>query len=75
MFPLIVQYFTSKTGTNVKLLDFYEDLEETSNDIVNAIKIRLEKQNLPLKYILAYSADNASVNFGNRHSVFTSLKK
>ena len=75
MFPLIVQYFTPKTGTNVKLLYFYEDLEETSNDKVNAIKIRLEKQNLPLKYISAYSADNARVNFGNRHSVFTSLKK
>ena len=75
MFQLIVQYFTPKTGINVKLLDFYEDPEKTSNDILNAIKSRLKKQNLPLKYISAYSAGNASVNFGNRHSVFTSFEK
>ena len=75
MFPLIVQYFTPKTGINVKLLDFYEDPKETSDDIMSAIKVKLDKHNLPLECVSAYSADNASVNFENHHSVFTLMKE
>ena len=75
MFPLIVQYFSPNTGVNVKLLDFYEDPQETSDDIMRQIQARLNKHSLPLESVSAYSADNASINFGNCHSVFTLIKE
>lgn len=72
MFPLCVRYFTV-TGVKCKLLDFYESCDETATGINEAITNRLLEYHLDPQYITSYSADNANVNYGKHHSVYTLL--
>lgn len=74
MFPICIRFWTAEKGIENKLLDFYEDANETSDGISNQIISRLEKYGLQVRNVTAYSADNASVNFGIHHSVYQSLK-
>lgn len=74
-FPYAVQYFNPETGISRKLLDFYEDPFESSKDIFEKIKTVTEENDLKLSQLTAYSADNASVNYGIHNSVFQKLKE
>lgn len=74
-FPICVRYWSIKDGIQNKLLDFYEDPNETSDAISGQILNRLASFGLKIKRVSAYSADNASVNFGIHHSVYQSLKE
>ncbi|KAH9628547.1 hypothetical protein HF086_001154 [Spodoptera exigua] len=74
-FPYAVQYFNCNKGICRKLLDFYEEAEETSLDIYNCLKKITTDSNLSMDQISAYSADNASVNYGAHNSVFQKLKE
>lgn len=73
-FLYTVQFFFSELGKSKKLLDFYEDPHESSKDIYNRIQERTLGNELKMKQISLYSADNASVNSGKHNSVFQKLK-
>lgn len=73
-FPYAVQYFNNKKGICQKLLDFYEDANETSLDIYQCLKKITADAGLSINQISAYSADNASVNYGIHNSVYQKLK-
>lgn len=73
-YPYAVQYFNTETGISKKLLDFYEDPFESSKDVFRKIKEVTENNGLNLTQITAYSADNASVNYGVNNSVFQKLR-
>uniref|UniRef100_A0A8C6LFC2 Uncharacterized protein n=1 Tax=Nothobranchius furzeri TaxID=105023 RepID=A0A8C6LFC2_NOTFU len=71
MFPVCVRYFSASEGVQCKLLDFYEDCDETANGIHQALMNSLKKSDLDIGHISAYSTDNANVNFGKHHSVYS----
>lgn len=78
MFPLVVQHFTEDKGIQVKLLKHKTLDEETSVAISNYICKTLEDYKVASK-CLAYSGDNANVNFGGcahkeGNNVFSHLK-
>ncbi|CAH2088355.1 unnamed protein product [Euphydryas editha] len=73
-FPYAVQYFDSNKGICQKLLDFYEDADETSLGIYQRLKKITADAGLSIDQVSAYSADNASVNYGIHNSVFQKLK-
>jgi len=75
MFPICVQYFTVESGISKKLLDFVEQNDEHSVPVAKMITKSLSSHGLDIKNVSAYSADNASVNYGSRQSVFTELKE
>jgi len=74
MFPVCIQYFTADSGINKKLLDFVEQNDEHSVPVAEIITKSLSSHSLDIKNVSAYSADNASVNYGSKQSVFTELK-
>ncbi|CAM4720751.1 unnamed protein product [Leuciscus chuanchicus] len=75
LFPLSVRYWTPGLGVQTKVLDFYDDSDETSAAIHNQIVTKQEENGLGLDMISAYSADNASLNYGRYNSVFQKLKE
>lgn len=75
MFPLVLQYFSPTKGLQLKLYDLYPDHKEDAITISNKIKTALERGGLDINSITGYAADNANVNYGKHHSVFTELKK
>lgn len=75
MFPVCLQYFTVESGINTKLLDFVELNDEHSEAVAKMMLKSLSENNLDIKHVSSYAADNASVNYGVRQSVFTELKK
>ncbi|XDV50682.1 hypothetical protein PO909_019698 [Leuciscus waleckii] len=75
LFPLSVRYWTPDLGVQTKVLDFRDDSDETSVAIHNQIVTKLEENGLGLDMISAYSADNASLNYGRYNSVFQKLKE
>lgn len=72
-FPLAVRYFHKEKGLQHKIIDFYEDADETS-EAITKIKLSIEKNDLDIKNVVAYGADNASVNYGKNNSVYQNLK-
>ena len=75
LFPVTVRYFSRTEGLKDGLLHFYNDNDEKSQAIADQLKTIIEGNELNLKYILSYSADNASVNYGKHPSVFQKLKQ
>lgn len=73
MFPICVRYFSWDKGIQNKLIDFVESNDETADQITKVLCETLDKHNLELSQVAAYGADNANVNFGSNHSVFTNL--
>ncbi len=74
LFPLSVRYWTPELGLKSKILDFYEDSDESSATIHHQITNKLKENDLQLDMISAYTADNASVNYGKNNSVYQKLK-
>lgn len=75
LFPLSVRYWMPDLGVQTKVLDFYDDSDETFAAIHNQIVTKLEETRLGLDMISAYSADNASLNYRRYNSVFQKLKE
>lgn len=73
-FPIVLRYFHSELGVQHVLMDFYNDNDETSAAIANQIMAKLESAGLDISKVSAYTADNASVNYGKHNSVFQKLK-
>ena len=74
MFPVCVRYFSVFDCVQSKLLDFYEDSDETANGIHQALMTCLENYELNIRNITAYAADNVNVNYGKYHSVCHRLR-
>ena len=77
-FPIIIRYL-SVDGLAIKLLDFANLPGETSAIIFEYLKSCLENNNLDPAKLVAFSADNANVNFGGasqqgQNNVFSKLK-
>nr|XP_012606182.1 uncharacterized protein LOC105863530 isoform X1 [Microcebus murinus] len=75
VFPLALRYFDLKNGVSNRLLDFYEDFNETSENIKQKIVDILSKYKLDFSHLSAYSADSADVNYNKFHSVYKLLTK
>lgn len=75
MYPVSVRFFSNENGVTDRLIDFYEDFDETSDGISRKLLHVLEENGLDTKNLVSYGADNASVNYGKHHSVFHSLKE
>lgn len=75
LFPLVVQYFTVKNGVENKLLDFYENSNESADGMFQAIQKSMEQCNLPFNKVSGLSADNTNANFGVRHSLYTNMQE
>ena len=74
LFPIGIQYFDVKSGIVNFVLDFYEDPNETSEAIYNRIKDSVKSNGLSINKMVAFTGDNASVNYGKHHSVYQNLK-
>ena len=61
-------------GSHDRILDFYEEPDESSDSIKNTIIRAIQKLGLDPKCIVSYTADNASVNYGKNCSVYTKLQ-
>jgi hypothetical protein len=70
-----IKFWTPQDGMHNRVLDFYSDSEESAGAIANQLITRLEKMDLSVQKVSAFSADNASVNYGKHSSVFQNLKK
>lgn len=55
------------------MLDFYEDPKESSQDIYNSLKGVIKKK-LGFDNLIAYTAENASVNYASYKSAFVNFK-
>ena len=76
LFPLCIQYYSTDVGGICsRVLDFYEDSNETSDAIADRIRSILKENNLDIQRVTAYTADNAAVNYGKHRSVFQNIKK
>ena len=75
MFPLAVQFFTPEDGVVNKVIDFFENPDESAQGILEKIQSSLENLGLSLDHVSAFSADNANVNYGSHNSVFTKLRE
>ncbi|XP_043381024.1 uncharacterized protein LOC114021903 isoform X1 [Chelonia mydas] len=75
LFPVALHYFNKDKGSCTCVLDFFEDADETSEAIANNIRSCLQNAGLIHNKIVAYGADNASVNFGKHKSVLVHLKQ
>ena len=74
LFPIAIQYFDSNSGLNNFVLDFYSDHNENSDAIYQQIVRCINENGLKFENMIAFTADNASVNFGIHQSVYQNLK-
>ncbi|XP_047517164.1 uncharacterized protein LOC125057485 [Pieris napi] len=75
LFPLVVQYFSINEGIQNKLIDFYENSNESADGMLEAIKKSMDSHNLSFNQVSGLSADNCNANFGIHHSLYTNIKK
>ncbi|KAG6922670.1 zinc finger imprinted 3, partial [Chelydra serpentina] len=75
LFPVAVRYFNKDKGSCTCIIDFFEDVAETSGAITNNLRSCLKNAGLIHNKIVAYGADNASVNFGKNKSLFVHRKR
>jgi hypothetical protein len=75
-FPVAVRYFDYRSGIRHRLIGFFDTPHETAEQVVAQLDSVLKDCNLDqYQYVSAYSADNANVNYGVRHSVYTLLRE
>lgn len=79
IFPVTVQYFTPKSGMEIKLIKVSSLANETSDAIVELCTTTLESYELDVKKCVAFCGDNCNTNFGGRqrlgtNNVFYKLK-
>ena len=75
MFPVCVTYYdpASARGIQNKMIDLFQDSNESAEAIYNNIISSLEKLNLDVNNMISYGADNAPVNYGCDNSVYQKL--
>ena len=80
LFPLVIRFFNAKVGVRVRLLNLRSMPNETSQQIIDFILTSLQENDLDLKRLTYFCADNAPVNFGRsqlsgQNNVFYRLKQ
>ncbi|CAF3372842.1 unnamed protein product [Rotaria sp. Silwood2] len=73
-FPFCVQYF-SDLGVKKVILDFIDDPNESAIDIHRNARQILDKYQLDIQGLTTVGADNANVNMGEHHSVFSLFRE
>jgi hypothetical protein len=66
LFPIAIEYFDINKGVQNKIIDFYEDSDESSTAIVNQLTSCVNKCGLNIANVSAYTAENASVNYSKQ---------
>ncbi len=74
LFPIVITYFDVITGINNFVLDFFEDSNESAYNIYKHLIESFNNNSIKIDNIIAFTADNASVNYGVRKSVYENLK-
>lgn len=64
LLPLIIRFYTAKTGLRTRILDLVSLTDETADTMYNWICAVLVKHGLKIENMTALCADNAPVNFG-----------
>ena len=64
LFPLVIRFFNAKVGVRVRLLNLRSMPNETSQQIIDFILTSLQENDLDLKRLTSFCADDAPVNFG-----------
>ena len=64
LFPLVIRFFNAEVGVQVLLLNLRSMPSETSQQIIDFIHTSLQENDLDVKQLTSFCADNASVNFG-----------
>lgn len=75
MFPICVRYFDFDSEIENRLLDFVEWNNESADIVSKLLLDTLEKNELSVEKVSAFSTDNTNVNFGCNHSIYTNLKE
>lgn len=75
MYPIVIRYFDQEKGVQDKLMDFYEDSNETSQKIFEKIEHFMLQHDLDTTLLSAFSTDNASVNYGPHYSVYQKINE
>lgn len=73
LYPIAVRYFDINRGVRDRIVEFYEDSKEASKNIYDQIMTCVNSHGLNVNFCSSYSADNASVNYGDNNSVFQKL--
>lgn len=74
-FPITVRYFSEKLGVCNKLVDFYEDGDESAVAMSEQILSRISDLGLNLCQVSSFTADNTNANYGKNNSVYVHLKQ
>ena len=64
LFSLVIRFFNAKVGVRVRLLNLRSMPNETSQQILDFILTSLQENDLDLKRLTYFCADNAPLNFG-----------
>ena len=65
LFSLVIRFYNAKVGVQVRLLYLRSMPSETSQQIIDFIHTSLQENDLDLKRLTSFCADNAPVNFGS----------
>lgn len=74
LFPICIQYFSKSEGLTNKIIDFYENPDESANGMFEAVQKSLGQLGLSLLKVSSLNADNTNANFGKNHSLYTNLQ-
>lgn len=75
MFPLSVSYFTKEDGINFKILDFFENPDESSAGMFSSLSSSLSTLKLKVCNIAGFGADNTNANFGSKNSLYVKFQE
>lgn len=75
LFSLIVQYFYIENEIQNKLLDFYEDCDESANGMFDAINSSLSHHNFSFDKVSGLIADNTNTNFRIHRSLYRNIEQ
>ena len=80
LFPLVIRFFNAKVCMQVRLLNLRSMPSETSQQIIDFIHTSLQENNLDLKRLTSFCADNAPVNLigsqlSGQNNVYYRLKQ
>ncbi|KAJ8965134.1 hypothetical protein NQ314_004359 [Rhamnusium bicolor] len=67
--------YTQRLGIKHRLLDFYEESDESSRAIKSSILNPLQQLQLDIGNVTAFGANNASVNYGKHCSMYQKLSE
>ena len=74
MFPVSVQYFSLEHGTVTYIIDFFENADESADEMFTCLKNTMDNLQLDWKRVSCLSADNANCNFGEKHSLYINVR-